>query len=61
MANDLLLTIDLNPDALHWELEVARQGRRVLLSVAKEARNFYPELRLEAGPSTPPLRNNWMQ
>jgi len=60
MANDLLVTIDLHPDALHWELEVDRQGRRVHLSFAKETQNFYPQLRLEAGPSTP-LRNNWMQ
>jgi hypothetical protein len=60
MANDLLLSIDLHPDALHWELEVERQGRRIHLSFAKEAQNFYPQLRLEAGPSTP-LRNNWMQ
>ena len=60
MTNDLLLTVDLHPDALHWELEVDRQGRRVHLSVAKETQNFYPQLRLEAGPSTP-HRNNWMQ
>jgi predicted metalloprotease with PDZ domain len=60
MANDLLLSIDLHPDALHWELEVERQGRRIHLSFAKEAQNFYSQLRLEAGPSTP-LRNNWMQ
>jgi predicted metalloprotease with PDZ domain len=60
MANDLLVTIDLLPDALHWELEVARQGRRVHLSVAKETQNFYPQLRLETGLSTP-LRYNWMQ
>jgi hypothetical protein len=60
MANDLLLSIDLHPDALHWELEVDRQGRRVHLSFAKETQNFYTQLRLEAGPSTP-LRNNWMQ
>jgi predicted metalloprotease with PDZ domain len=59
MANDLLLTIELHPDSLHWELEVERQGRRVHLSVAKEAQTFYPQLRLEAGPSTP-LRYNWM-
>jgi hypothetical protein len=59
MANDLLLTIELLPDSLHWELEVERQGRRVHLSVAKEAQTFYPQLRLEAGPSTP-LRYNWM-
>ncbi|MEY3648438.1 MAG: hypothetical protein RLZ13_1323 [Bacteroidota bacterium] len=59
MANDLLLTIDLNPDTLHWDLEVERQGRSLILSFAKEAQNFYPQMRLEAGPSTP-LRNNWM-
>jgi predicted metalloprotease with PDZ domain len=59
MANDLLLTIDLNPDTLHWDLEVVRQGRSLILSFAKEAQNFYPQMRLEAGPSTP-LRNNWM-
>jgi predicted metalloprotease with PDZ domain len=60
MANDLLVTIDLHPDAMHWDLEVVRQGRRVHLSVAKETQNFYPQLRLEAGPSTS-LRINWMQ
>jgi predicted metalloprotease with PDZ domain len=59
MANDLLLTIELHPDALHWQLEVERQGRRVHLSFAKETQNFYPQLRLEAGPSTT-LRINWM-
>ncbi len=59
MTNDLLLTIDLHPDALHWDLEVDRQGRRVHLSFAMEAQNFYPQLRLEAGPSTA-LRNPWM-
>jgi predicted metalloprotease with PDZ domain len=60
IASDLLVTIDLHPDALHWDLEVVRQGRRVHLSVAKETQNFYPQLRLEAGPSTS-LRINWMQ
>jgi predicted metalloprotease with PDZ domain len=59
MTNDLLLTVDLHPDALHWDLEVERQGRRVHLSFAMEAQNFYPQLRLEAGPSTA-LRNPWM-
>jgi predicted metalloprotease with PDZ domain len=60
MANDLLLSIDLHPDTLHWQLEVERQGRSLLLSFAKETQNFYLQLRLEAGPSTP-LRKNWMQ
>jgi hypothetical protein len=60
MANDLLMSIDLHPDTLHWQLEVERQGRNLLLSFAKETQNFYPQLRLEAGPSTP-LRKNWMQ
>jgi predicted metalloprotease with PDZ domain len=60
MANDLISSITDNPKAAEWNLEVARQGRRVHLSVAKEAQNFYPQLRLEAGPSTS-LRINWMQ
>jgi predicted metalloprotease with PDZ domain len=60
MTNDLLLTVDLHPDALHWDLEVERQGRSLILSFAKETQNFYPQLRLEAGPSTP-VRNNWVQ
>ena len=59
MANDLLLTIDLNPDGVHWEVEVERQGRKLNLSFAKEEKNFYPLLVLEAGPSTT-LRINWM-
>jgi predicted metalloprotease with PDZ domain len=59
MANDLIISITDNPKATEWNLEVARQGRRVHLSVAKEAQNFYPQLRLEGGPSTA-LRNNWM-
>jgi predicted metalloprotease with PDZ domain len=60
MANDLLLSIDLHPDTLHWQLEVERQGRSLLLSFAKETQHFYHQLRLEAGPSTT-LRTNWMQ
>jgi predicted metalloprotease with PDZ domain len=60
MANDLIVSITDNPKATEWNLEVVRQGRQVHLSVAKETQNFYPQLRLEAGPSTP-LRNNWMQ
>lgn len=60
MVNDLLLSIDLHPDTLHWQLEVERQGRSLLLSFAKETQNFYPQLRLEAGPSSL-LRNLWMQ
>jgi hypothetical protein len=59
MANDLIVSITDNPKATEWNLEVARQGRQVHLSVAKQAQNFYPQLRLEAGPSTP-HRNNWM-
>ena len=59
MANDLLLTIDLNPDGVHWEVEVERQGRKLNLSFAKEEKNFYPLLVLEEGPSTT-LRINWM-
>jgi predicted metalloprotease with PDZ domain len=59
MANDLIISITDSPNATEWNLEVARQGRRVHLSVAKETQNFYPQLRLEAGPSTP-HRNNWM-
>jgi predicted metalloprotease with PDZ domain len=59
MANDLIISITDNPKATEWNLEVARQGRRVHLSVAKEAQNFYPQLHLESGPSTA-LRNNWM-
>jgi predicted metalloprotease with PDZ domain len=59
MVNDLLLSITDNPEATEWEIEVERQGRRVHLSVTKEAQNFYPQLRLETGLSTP-LRNNWM-
>jgi predicted metalloprotease with PDZ domain len=59
MANDLIISITDNPKATEWNLEVARQGRRVHLSVAKETQNFYPQLRLEGGLSTA-LRNNWM-
>ncbi len=59
MTNDLLLNIKQNPEASKWELEVERQGRRVHFSFAKETQNFYPQLRLEAGPSTT-LRINWM-
>jgi predicted metalloprotease with PDZ domain len=59
MVNDLLLIVDLNPDALHWDLEVERQGRSLILSVAKEVHNFYPQLILKAGLSTP-LRTYWM-
>jgi len=60
MANDLIVRITDNPKATEWNLEVARQGRRVHLSIAKQAQNFYPQLRLEAGPNTL-HRNNWMQ
>ena len=60
MANDLLLTIDLNPDGVHWEVEVERQGRKLNLSFAKEEENFYPLLVLEEGSSTA-LRENWLQ
>ncbi|MDA1269441.1 MAG: hypothetical protein O2829_10205 [Bacteroidetes bacterium] len=59
MANDQLLRIALNSDTMEWKVEVDRQGRKVRLSVAKENKNFYPLLLLEAGPSTP-LRSNWM-
>jgi predicted metalloprotease with PDZ domain len=60
MASDLLVSITDNSETAEWNIEVARQGRRVHLSIAQEAQDFYPQLRLEAGPSTP-LRNNWMQ
>jgi len=60
MANDLLLSIKQNLEASKWELEVERQGRSLLLSFAMETQNFYPLLRLEAGPSTT-LGTNWMQ
>jgi predicted metalloprotease with PDZ domain len=60
MVKDLLVSTTDNPETAEWNIEVARQGRRVHLSVAQEAQDFYPQLRLEAGPSTP-LRNNWMQ
>jgi predicted metalloprotease with PDZ domain len=60
MESDLLVSITDNSETAEWNIEVARQGRRVHLSIAQEAQDFYPQLRLEAGPSTP-LRNNWMQ
>jgi hypothetical protein len=60
MASDLLVSITDNSETAEWNIEVARQGRRVHLSIAQEAQDFYPLLRLEAGPSTP-LRKNWMQ
>jgi predicted metalloprotease with PDZ domain len=60
MASDLLVSITDNSETAELNIEVARQGRRVHLSIAQEAQDFYPQLRLEAGPSTP-LRNNWMQ
>lgn len=59
MANDLLLTVDLNPDTLHWEVEVARQGRKINLSFSKEEEYYYPILVLEEVHGTS-LRNNWM-
>ncbi len=59
MANDLLLSLALKADSLHWEVEVERQGRKLNLSFAKEEENFYPLLVLEEGQSTS-LRNNWM-
>ena len=59
MANDLLLSLDLNAASQKWEVEVERQGRKLNLSFAKEEENFYPHLVLEEGQSTS-LRNNWM-
>lgn len=59
MANDLLLTVDLNPDTLQWEVEVERQGRKINLSFSKEEEYYYPILVLEEVHSTS-LRNNWM-
>ena len=59
MANDLLLSLDLKADSLHWEVEVARQGRKLNLSFAKEEGNFYPLLVLEEGLMTA-LRENWL-
>lgn len=59
MANDRLLNLDLNLDALQCEVIVERQGRMLNLSFAKVEENFYPLLVLEEGHSTS-LRNNWM-
>jgi predicted metalloprotease with PDZ domain len=59
MANDLLLSLDLEADSLHWEVEVERQGRKLNLFFAKEVGNFYPLLVLEEGSSTA-LRENWL-
>ena len=59
MANDLLLSLDLNGVSQKWEVEVARQGRKLNISFAKEEENFYPLLVLKEGHSTS-LRNNWM-
>ncbi len=58
MANDLLLSIDLNAASQKWEVEVERQGRKLNLSFAKEEENFYPLLVLEEGSSTA-LKENW--
>ena len=59
MANDRLLRLDLKADSLHWEVEVARQGRKLNLSFAKEEGNFYPLLILKEGSITA-LRENWL-
>ena len=59
MANDLLLSLDLNGVSQKWEVEVARQGRKLSLSFAKEEENFYPLLVLKEGSSTA-LRENWL-
>lgn len=59
MANDLLLSLALNAASQKWEVEVARQGRKLNLSFAKEEENFYPLLVLKEGQSTS-FRNNWM-
>ncbi len=58
MANDRLLSLDLNASSQKWEVEVERQGRKLNLSFAKEEENFYPFLILEEGSSTA-LRENW--
>ena len=59
MANDLLLSLDLKADSLHWEVGVERQGRKLNISFAKEEEKFYPLLVLEEGSSTA-LRENWL-
>ena len=59
MANDRLLSLDLNASSQKWEVEVERQGRKLNLSFAKEEENFYPLLVLEEGSSTA-LRENWL-
>jgi predicted metalloprotease with PDZ domain len=58
MANDLLLSLDLNASSQKWEVDVERQGRKLNLSFAKEEENFYPLFVLEEGSSTA-LRENW--
>jgi predicted metalloprotease with PDZ domain len=58
MANDLLLSLDLNASSQKWEVDVERQGRKLNLSFAKEEENIYPLFVLEEGSSTA-LRENW--